>query len=103
MDEAEAPSHKDAADKRGCDCGLWDTKPEVLRGAGLPEGFCGKCEKCGQPGHMQHFPGAVPSTGAWCAKHHRLLVLFDPRTGTGCLPWIVLFGLMIVAYRALPS
>ena len=33
---------------------------------GIPDGFCGICERCGKPGHTQHFPGPVPYTGAWC-------------------------------------
>lgn len=33
---------------------------------GVPEGFCGFCEICHKPGHVQHFPGAVPYTGTWC-------------------------------------
>jgi hypothetical protein len=33
---------------------------------GIPEGYCGICEVCNAPGHTQHFPGAVPYTGAWC-------------------------------------
>jgi len=31
-------------------------------------GFCGTCEECNEPGHIQHFPGPVPYTGAWCDK-----------------------------------
>jgi hypothetical protein len=32
------------------------------------EGYCGVCERCGKPGHTQHFPGPVPYTGAWCDR-----------------------------------
>lgn len=94
-----ALSHTDDANARGCYCGLWDTKPEALREQGLPEGFCGHCEKCGKPGHTRHFPGAVPYTGSWCDKHYLRLRLLDPRTGTGCLPWILLVAAIIVIAR----
>ena len=59
--------------KRSCYCNLWQTNPEVLRQQGLPEGFCGICERCGQPGHTQHFPGPVPYTGAWCDRCIRIV------------------------------
>ncbi len=88
-------SHTDKSDKRGCYCGLWEKNPQVLRDQGIPEGFCGLCEKCGKPGHLRHFPGPVAYSGAWCDFHYRMLILLDPRTGTGCLPWIALIGLLI--------
>lgn len=28
--------------------------------------YCGKCDVCGNPGHISHHPGAVPATGSWC-------------------------------------
>jgi hypothetical protein len=79
----------DAANKRGCYCGLWDTKPEVLEQQGVPYGYCGFCEKCGRPGHTRHFPGAVPYTGCWCEYHYRMLLWFDPRSALGCFVWLV--------------
>ena len=33
---------------------------------GIPKGFCGICDICSEPGHTQHFPGAVSYTGSWC-------------------------------------
>lgn len=42
--------------------------PDYLIKQGVPEGFCGMCERCGQPGHARHFPGPVPYTGAWCDR-----------------------------------
>ena len=39
---------------------------EALKSQGVPKGYCGFCEVCEQPGHIQHFPGAAPYTGAWC-------------------------------------
>jgi hypothetical protein len=94
-------SYSEDAKARGCYCGLWDTKPDALRDQGLPEGFCGQCEKCGMPGHTRHFPGPVPYTGSWCDKHYRRLFLLDPRTGTGCLAWIGLIALIALAVRML--
>ena len=49
---------------RNCYCGSLDR--EYLEKEGVPEGYCGICDVCGEPGHMQHFPGPVPYTGAWC-------------------------------------
>lgn len=51
---------------RNCYCDLWMTNPRQLEQQGIPPGYCGICERCGKPGHTQHFPGPVPYTGAWC-------------------------------------
>jgi hypothetical protein len=92
-------SYTEDAIRRGCYCDPWDTDPDAMRARGLPEGFCGHCEKCGQPGHVRHFPGAVPYTGSWCDKHYLRMRLLDPRTGTGCLPWALLLVLLFFAWR----
>ena len=34
---------------------------------------CGKCQVCGRPGHVCHFPGPLPYTGAWCDAHYAIL------------------------------
>lgn len=34
----------------------------------LPEGFCGRCEICGRPGHTRAHP-SLPVTSAWCDEH----------------------------------
>ena len=47
-----------------CYCG--SIPEESLAEQGVPKGFCGLCEICTKPGHLQHFPGSVPYTGAWC-------------------------------------
>lgn len=52
---------------RGCYCGLWATKPEVLRSQGVEPGFCGVCVKCGAPGHLRHAPNG-PYSAAWCDR-----------------------------------
>jgi len=51
---------------RNCYCNLWDTNPEILENQGLPRGFCGIYDLCGDVGHTRHYPGPVPTTGAWC-------------------------------------
>lgn len=28
--------------------------------------FCGTCEECGKPGHIQHCPLSIPYIGWWC-------------------------------------
>jgi O-acetyl-ADP-ribose deacetylase len=88
-----APSQE--ASHRMCYCDLWEKSPDTLRQQGVPPGYCGLCEKCGMPGHTRHFPGPIPYTGSWCDYHYRMLLILDPRTGTGCLPWIVLTGIVI--------
>ncbi len=34
----------------------------------IPEGYCGTCEICGEPGHARAHP-RLPTTGAWCDEH----------------------------------
>lgn len=29
---------------------------------------CAPCNFCGEPGHLTHYPGAVPITAAWCDR-----------------------------------
>lgn len=82
---------------RGCYCELWDTKPEVLRQQGLPEGHCGKCRSCGAPGHTRHFPGAVPFTGAWCDRHYRRTAILHPLGRPGVLVWLAALVAVLVA------
>lgn len=36
--------------------------------ADLPPGYCGRCETCGQPGHLRAHP-YLPTTSAWCDQH----------------------------------
>ena len=54
----------------GCDCycDLWTTNPEHLQEQGLPPGFCGFCDVCGEPGHTIAHSNR-PTTGAWCEEH----------------------------------
>ena len=96
-------TYTDDAKARGCYCGLWDKEPGFLREQGLPEGFCGKCETCGKPGHTQHFPGPVPYTGSWCESHYRRLLITDPRTNTGCIVWVGLIAAAVLVVRFLLS
>jgi len=39
---------------------------DELRLQGIPEGYCGFCQICKAPGHIQFFPGVIPYTGSWC-------------------------------------
>ncbi len=59
--------------RRNCFCTLWQTKPEALTSQGIPDSYCGICERCGKPGHMSHYPGPVPYTGAWCDRCYRIV------------------------------
>lgn len=68
------PSAAESARReRNCYCDLWQTSPDFLRKEGVPPGFCGRCDRCGAPGHTRHYPGPVPVTGAWCDECYRRL------------------------------
>jgi hypothetical protein len=54
-----------AAEGEDCYCDLRRTNPGVLEKQGVPLGYCGICS-CGAPGHVRHYPGPVPVSGAWC-------------------------------------
>lgn len=57
--------------ERLCYCDGLDA--EFRRKHNIPDGFCGICERCGQPGHTRHYPGPVPYTGAWCDRCYRIV------------------------------
>ena len=83
-----------ASRERNCYCGLWDKNPALYEQQGLPVGFCGVCERCGVPGHTQHFPGPVPYTGAWCDKCYWLLKWTWPfRSIMGWLHLLAVLGI----------
>lgn len=73
---ADKPTCAPAGKTRQCYCG--SLSAEFLRERKIPEGYCGICERCGQPGHTQHFPGPVPYTGAWCDRCVRIVALTWP-------------------------
>jgi len=70
-----------------CYCNLWKKHPQILEKQGVPPGYCGLCDLCGSPGHLQHFPGAVPFTGAWCKKHYYRTMFLHPLGSVGFLIW----------------
>jgi hypothetical protein len=80
------------ARRRGCYCELWDTDSQVYESRGLPRGYCGFCERCGQPGHVRHFPGSVPYTGSWCDAHYRRLVWTDLRSPNCVMVLAIVLG-----------
>ena len=55
---------------------------------GPEDRFCATCGVCGRPGHLRHFPGAAPVTGAWCEWHYRRLKVLHPNGSIGC--WLYL-------------
>lgn len=73
---------------RDCYCDLWQTNPKSLELQGVPRGFCGRCQTCGRPGHIRHFPGAAPFTSCWCDAHYRRLKLLHPMAPAGCVLWL---------------
>ncbi len=83
-----------------CQCGLWQTSPDFLRGQGIPEGFCGICQVCGRPGHTRHFPGPVPYTGSWCDSCHRSLAKAWPFRSLAFWFMVLVFGISALSlYR----
>jgi hypothetical protein len=90
------PATKPAANQRQCYCGSLDAA--FLREQKIPEGFCGICERCGQPGHTQHFPGPVPYTGAWCDRCVRIVALTWPLRSPKVWLGIILVVVFVVSY-----
>ena len=70
------PSTAPGAKQRHCYCGSMDA--DSRREQNIPEGYCGLCERCGKPGHTQHFPGPLPYTGAWCDHCVKIVALTWP-------------------------
>ncbi len=85
-----SPSPTPASSTRQCYCHATNT--EDRRARGIPDGFCGICERCGQPGHTQHFPGPVPYTGAWCDRCVKIVAYTWPLKNP-----VVWFGVIIAA------
>ena len=85
------------AKDRGCYCDLWNRDPATLESRGVPRGFCGHCQTCGQPGHTRHFPGGVPFTGCWCDKHYRRLSWLHPLACPGMAIYVALFLALVAA------
>ncbi len=76
-----------------CYCGLWSTHPAQLRQQGIPQGFCGICQRCQRPGHTRHFPGPVPYTGSWCDTCYRNLAWTWPLRSPAAWFMLLLLGL----------
>ena len=89
--------NKTRAEKLGCYCSLWDKDPAFLKKQNIPAGYCGLCEKCGRPGHVRHFPGAVPYTGAWCERHYLQTMIIHPlgRIGVILYFFFILTGIIV--------
>jgi hypothetical protein len=81
---------------RNCYCATQATETNPHRE--LPPGYCGRCERCGKPGHTQHFPGPIPYTGAWCDRCVRIVALTWPLKTPTAL-FILLSALLLVGFR----
>jgi hypothetical protein len=79
----------DEAGQRGCYCSAWDIDPKLLADLGYPRGYCGFCQRCGQPGHTRCIQGPFSFTGSWCAFHYRLAAWLDPRAARGFVVWLL--------------
>lgn len=85
--------------KRWCYCGIWDKNPSFYESKGVPRGYCGFCTKCGKPGHIRHFPGAVPFTGCWCDYHYRLASLIHPLGFPGTLIYVCVIITVVILWK----
>lgn len=57
-----------------CYCEERKQNPKLAKEmASIPPGYCGLCDLCGEPGHMQAHPH-LPTTGAWCDTHLEMLL-----------------------------
>jgi hypothetical protein len=64
---------------------MWNKEPAHFESRAVPRGYCGFCQTCKKPGHIRHFPGAIPYTGCWCDYHYRLISLIHPLGSYGSL------------------
>jgi len=71
---------------------------EKLESQGIPKGYCALCDDCGSPGHLQHFPGAVPYTGSWCDDCF-LQLKRKKKVKTLCFFAIVVIGVCFLVYN----
>lgn len=60
------------------------------------ETTCGTCDRCGQPGHIGHFPGPVPYTGTWCDRCYRVVGMRHTVLRYG-IPLAVVLGVAFLA------
>ncbi|MFC1855483.1 hypothetical protein ACFL2A_02945 [Thermodesulfobacteriota bacterium] len=73
-DKDETSKKEDDEKFRGCYCGALDD--DFLKKEGIPQGYCGICERCSKPGHTRHYPGPVPYTGSWCDRCYKIEGVF---------------------------
>ena len=71
-----------------CYCTLWEKDPKILESQGVPRGYCGMCDSCGQPGHLRHAPISMPYTGAWCDACYQKAVW------RGLINWLLFFAVV---------
>ncbi len=83
---------------RNCYCGLWEKNPEFFESRQIPHGFCGICERCNQPGHLRHAPGAAPYTGAWCDRCYRVTSI---RNNSRMLLFLIGVAVLVFAIRGI--
>ncbi len=53
--------------RRNCYCDTWARLGGRPQTADFPDGFCGLCSICGDPGHRSHHPYTVGSV-SWCDR-----------------------------------
>ncbi len=64
----------------------------------IPDGFCGICDICGEPGHMRAHPRQA-TTGAWCDKHWHELTHYKIITLADIVPFLfysIIIGIFLL-------
>lgn len=64
-------------EKRNCYCELREESPEILEEQNIPQGYCGFCDICGSPGHLQHAPECHPYSASWCDKCLKVQIIVN--------------------------
>lgn len=52
--------------ERTCYCGETEGHRNLRAKLRIPDGFCGVCSICGEPGHTSHSPLPIPATEGFC-------------------------------------
>ncbi len=87
---------------RTCYCPEWKDKPRQTGDKTIPETSCGKCDVCGKPGHVSHYPGAVPATGSWCDVCYKKMQWTTPQVYIPrAVAFVIAVCLSVSAFRHL--
>ncbi len=74
---------------------LWEKDPKHFEAEGIPRGYCGICEVCGEPVHTRVLPRLPQRTGV-CDAHYEQLNRPDAEASTHA-HWVMLAVIVVVA------